>query len=498
MVNFNRAKLIRTLAVILLATIVVTVFSKSSFLYITNDWADTNIYFSIGKALVNGQIMYTDIFDHKGTLMYLIYMIAAWLDQDSFIGVYLIEIISMSINGFLFLSIANRLRLNEKPSFVALFIFMFAMCGSRCFWYGGSAEELCFPCYLLGIDQLLRVIEENRFNSFLCGFAIGWIFWIKFTLAGFYIGFCIFVFIWLVHRNIRWQKIVRTIGLGICGFLSITLPLVVLMLVQGSLMDWLDTYIYANLFRYGSLQESFPSRLLSMVYSTLSYIRWNPWQAVWCFVTCFYFIVRKKWSVLLGLAALLAGTVFTIYWGNSLFYYGLPLFSFGSIGLLVFFNAVNTKNIIKYSKIGVAFSGALIPLFLSPTLISTFCYPDYVNLLNKYAHLINLDEKNNDVSILNYRAMDTGLENTAHTVPQVKYFFTSNIPESTFSLPYQEQDCYLKEGIVDYFITTRQDISEMLVDKYEIYSQDTIVIMDSEYIPREITYYLYRLRGAQV
>ena len=498
MVNLNKTKAIRFGLIILMAVIVITVFSKSSFLYLTNDWADTNIYFSIGKALINGQTMYTDIFDHKGTLMYIIYMVAAWMNQDSFFGVYLIEIIVMSINGFLLFRIGQRLEIKEKPTLVGIAFFMLAMCGSRCFWFGGSAEELCFPCFLYGIDQFIRLIKENQFNAFHCGLAIAWIFWIKFTMVGFYVAFCIFAFIWVIHNRVEGRKIIRFILYGICGFLVLSLPLVVLMVAQGNLMDWFDTYINANLFRYGSIEESFPSRLLSMVYATLSYIRWNPWQALWCFATCVFLIVKKQWKMLLGLAILVIGSVFTIYWGNSLFYYGLPLFAFGSIGLLTFSNGFTTHRPALYLKAITVLCGLFIPLFCSPTLVSTYRYPDYVNMLDKYGNLIRMESENESISILNYRAMDTGLENTAYTVPQVKYFFTSNIPERTFALPYQEQDRYLREGLVDYFITTKNDIDPNLIEGYEVYCQDTIVTMDSEYIPREITYYLYRAKGTQI
>lgn len=40
--------------------------SRSSFLYPYNDWNDANSYFTMGKGMMNGLVIYRDLYDQKG------------------------------------------------------------------------------------------------------------------------------------------------------------------------------------------------------------------------------------------------------------------------------------------------------------------------------------------------------------------------------------------------------------------------------------------------
>ena len=40
----------------------ITICSKSSILYPMNDWVDANCFFTMGKALKNGKILYNEIY----------------------------------------------------------------------------------------------------------------------------------------------------------------------------------------------------------------------------------------------------------------------------------------------------------------------------------------------------------------------------------------------------------------------------------------------------
>lgn len=63
-----------------------TVCSGSSFLYPCNNWDDANSYFSMGKSMMNGKVIYRDLYDQKGPYLYLLYGIAYLISPDSCIG----------------------------------------------------------------------------------------------------------------------------------------------------------------------------------------------------------------------------------------------------------------------------------------------------------------------------------------------------------------------------------------------------------------------------
>jgi len=82
------------------AFLLLLICSRSSFLYPCNDWNDANSYFTMGKGMMNGQIIYRDLYDQKGPYLYLVYGIAYLLCHDSFAGVFVFEIIA--ITAFLY------------------------------------------------------------------------------------------------------------------------------------------------------------------------------------------------------------------------------------------------------------------------------------------------------------------------------------------------------------------------------------------------------------
>lgn len=61
--------------------------TKSSPLYPTNDWVDTNCFFTVGKSMFEGRVPYLDIYEQKGPLLYFLYGLCYLVSPTSFLGV---------------------------------------------------------------------------------------------------------------------------------------------------------------------------------------------------------------------------------------------------------------------------------------------------------------------------------------------------------------------------------------------------------------------------
>ena len=55
--------------------------------------------------MFNGKVPYKDLFEQKGPLLYLIYGIGYLISHDTFLGVYLLEVISYTILAIFFLKL---------------------------------------------------------------------------------------------------------------------------------------------------------------------------------------------------------------------------------------------------------------------------------------------------------------------------------------------------------------------------------------------------------
>ncbi|MDD6362424.1 MAG: hypothetical protein PUG18_04085, partial [Lachnospiraceae bacterium] len=105
-------------AVLLFAT-------RSSFLYPMNNWDDSNSYFTMGKSMFRGIMIYRDIFDQKGPYLYLIYGLASLISRTTFTGVFLFEILFgiLDLAGFYRIL---RLQLRKRTALILL-PFLFAV-----------------------------------------------------------------------------------------------------------------------------------------------------------------------------------------------------------------------------------------------------------------------------------------------------------------------------------------------------------------------------------
>lgn len=130
---------------LIVAVILITTFSCCSFVFETNPWVDTNIMFTCGRSMLDEIIIYADIIDHKGPVLYFIYMLAALISSTSYFGIYLIEIMCLTI--FLYYSNKISCLVFEKDlNMVMVFTLGILTVSSQVFKFGcSSAEEFMLP-----------------------------------------------------------------------------------------------------------------------------------------------------------------------------------------------------------------------------------------------------------------------------------------------------------------------------------------------------------------
>ena len=69
------------------AAAVLAIGTKSSFLYPLNDWVDSNCFYTMGKAMVHGKVLYRDLYEQKGPLLYMLHAVGYLISPGSFTGV---------------------------------------------------------------------------------------------------------------------------------------------------------------------------------------------------------------------------------------------------------------------------------------------------------------------------------------------------------------------------------------------------------------------------
>ncbi len=346
--------------------------TRSSFLYPYNNWDDSNSYFSMGKSMFHGTLIYRDLFDQKGPYLYFLYGLCSLISRTTFHGVFLMEVIWAAAD-LLLLQKIMRLFCRKNIALILSPILLSYMFASKSFYWGGCAEELCLPFLLYPLYLLLDTLKGSTSSYipqdassgssypesahdfapahaakartahfaartvFLAGLCCGFVFCVKFTLMGFFLGFAIIVI--LTCRSAG--EFFRLAGAYLAGIVIPFIPWLVYFGITGGLDDWYRVYIYTNVFLYSDFgANSHGASVGQKIYDLAKILYWlvldNIQYYVFIILGMLWFLIRKGTSRLMRfLPVLLFGCTFLfIYIGGAhLPYYALPLTVFAVLGM---------------------------------------------------------------------------------------------------------------------------------------------------------------------
>ena len=460
-VNQNK---IRPFAWALLVAAVILFFcSKSSPAYPVNDWSDANIYFTIGKGMTQGQVVYRDLYDHKGPLLYALHAVCAWISFGDFMGVYVMEVLLAAA----FLELARRfltLHGAKNAAYAAMPVLAVLLYSSVSFAQGDSAEEMALPMMmgtLLGVCTFLKS-EKKQMDArslILHGFLIGCVFWIKFTMIGVQAGLLGWVLIRHLYRK-EWKAFWHSIGWLAAGFGLSTLPWVIYFGLNGAIADWLKVYLYDNLFLYSGESAGLLSRVKAMALSGLDWVWSNLRYTALIGFGIAWFVIREKQTRAAVVLMAIMGALAVFIGGKSYPYYGFALAGMTVLGLVPLAGVRLPK---WAAAAALAACVALCPV-ISHNMTADYGAPFGSQKEDTMQHRIAAQIPEG-ASLLNYGFMDAGFYTAAGIAPQVKYFHRTNVPLQEMI---SEQNRYVDEGLTDY-VVARQELDH---PRYELVCEE--------------------------
>lgn len=484
----RRAEWKHVLCALLMALVVLFFCTKSSPGYPINDWADANIYLSIGKGMTQGQVVYRDLYDHKGPLLYALHALCALISFHDFTGVFVMEAL-LAAAFFDLMQRSFALLGAKKLSWLLTAVLAVLVYTSVSFAEGDSAEEMALPLIAGTLHGVLCFLQSGearmRKESLMVhGFLAGCVFWIKFTMIGLHAGLLLTL---LLRHAVRreWKDMWRAIGWLFAGFALSTLPWVIYFGLSGALGDWLKVYLYDNLFLYGGEAASLVSRVKDMVKSGLAWFTQNLRYAPLIPLGLLLFIRRGWVGAALWLMTAI-GALGTFIGGKSYLYYGLVLAP-AAIPALAFIGAWAEKHLPSLPKwlitlvcIAVTALSCQSPNVSPGYGVQMGQSRDTAMQYRMAAHIRQVENP----TLLNYGFMDAGFFTAAGIVPKVKYFHQTNVPLQEML---DEQIRYIQEGLCD-FVVTRGREPLCIHDRYEL-----IAVEDTPAFWYERVY-LYRLK----
>ena len=209
--------------------------------------------------MMNGLVIYRDLYDQKGPYLYLLYGIAYLISHKTFFGVFLFEIGAATL--FLF---ATGKYIERKSSRIVAYVLMpvvgAAAYASWSFYFGGAAEEFCLPMLAIAVYYLDIILHDELTDAgyrrifTVVGVCTGIVMQIKYTLAGFFFAWILVSMVWMAGKK-SFYFCAKMFGRFIVFAIIPSLPWMIYFILTGSLDDWFRCYIYNNIFHYSHVSS---------------------------------------------------------------------------------------------------------------------------------------------------------------------------------------------------------------------------------------------------
>ena len=213
--------------------------SPDSYLYDVFYRGDSAIFYTSGKAWMNGMVPYVDFADSKGPLLWLIYGIGYLLNSHSYVGVFWISCCFYAVT-FMFAYRLCRLYVDRRVSAIVMaFLPLFLLNKHK---DDVQAEDFCYTFLFISLYCLCRVLQGvDKRKIFKYAFAVGCsmsclllIKWNYFFLLGSVALVVLFV-------SLR-QKTLYGLWGGLSGIIVPLIPFLVYFIVQGNLDAFISEY----------------------------------------------------------------------------------------------------------------------------------------------------------------------------------------------------------------------------------------------------------------
>ncbi len=483
-----------------MAIVVVGICSKNSPLYPMNDWVDVHCFFTMGKSMLHGQVLYRDLYEQKGPVLYFIYALVSLISDTTFWGVFLLEVASFT--AFLFYAGKLVMLYNKSILFAGLSIAVLAVTVGTCpaLAHGGSVEEMCLGLMTYGLYTVCACSLEKRAftprEALVNGIFAGMILWIKFTMLGFYVGLCLAVAALYCFCLKDFKKLLQAIGGFLAGVGIVTAIVMLYFIITGATKDLFTAYFYNNLFLYPSDPE------ISKLAQIQECLKWGLFYNggfSWLIYLGFAWLIVtgiKQPVQLLCAGSCFGGLVALTYWGGKGImqgygYYDLVLAVFPVFGLC----AIGWVLSLLPRLLDGQWINYLLPSALALILvISGFVCLEkgrnvYLMAYDKedmpqyqFAEIINQKE---NATLLNYGFLDGGFYYAADVVPNCRFFCNFNVEAPGM---WQTQWEAMWAGEFDFVVTRHWELSSTF-GKYELVATAQMYFEGIDF-----TYYLYQLK----
>lgn len=233
---------------------------------------DSVIFKTIGLAMAQGKMLYVDIFDHKGPILFFIQALGQWLIPGKW-GIFLIQILADALTfTFLYRTIGLFLQGRAQMGVMAVLGVLIA----SVLYDGNQCEEWMLPATSIACYYTFRYLLSNREgkDAILLGALLGVCFtincYIRANDAVAFVGAPMLgLFLELISRKKYQEAIYASLAFG-AGMVLVSLPVVAYFAYHHALPDFYYGWLGFNLLYTGVNHSTTPIVIYLVRLGTLS------------------------------------------------------------------------------------------------------------------------------------------------------------------------------------------------------------------------------------
>ena len=434
---------------------IITVMSTCSFLYPTNTWGDAQCFYTVGKSIAHGKVLYRDIYEQKGPLLYFLHACVEWLpfeNANPFLEIYILQVFCATAVLFFLMKILT-LYLGERRRVLAYFplLCLLVYC-NKAYVFGDSAEEFSLLMAAYVLYATLRMLksekhELSRRSLFAIGVLCGCVLWMKYTCLSFAVG-ALIVPLCVAIRERNGRLIGRAAAFVSLGVLVASIPVLVYFTVHHAFDALWEVYFYNNIFAYSDNAAISGGRAYYAA-TRLYYHGKRCYGPLLFALGGWIYAVCRRWKLeAWHLPCIVAAVTAVIAAAGRIFVYSLLPFMVLSVMGLVGLDGVLHRLQPARGTAALAVTTAVC--------IGLFSYPVWRRPIGQPREdvpayrIVSAMERDDDTTLLDVGFLDNGFYTAGDFLPQTRYFCRLNLvtPEMV-----EEWRRIVREGAVDYIYT---------------------------------------------
>ncbi len=300
----------------------------------------SHCFFTVGKSIFHGHTLYKDILEQKGLLIYALQIPAYLLSNTTVLGVWIIQLILMIPSAILCYKTSNLFLKSPIKNCISTILFAFLIFTSNSFAAGGIVEVYVLPLFMYSIYSAVKYYENGKGiplkSIFLSGIFCGIMFWMKYSLVGFYIGYMLYICIKaLLKKDLK--SCLSNAFIFLLGFILVTIPCVLYFVINNAVPELFEYYFLNNISGYGK-KLSILTLILGYIKAIIKQSYWNLPLVLNILIGIIYLIKKtKKETILILLSSIFVHFIITFIHGSMFPYYLFAFAPFAVFAPLVLF-----------------------------------------------------------------------------------------------------------------------------------------------------------------